>query len=193
MSTPAVQDYDVDPIWSSSRTARQIHDLGKVEKDIGRLLSLASSSLALLSLPQTDAPDAGLPQGDERSEQFVAEVGQYFETLDGIQTALRSSLAHIRSERIPPAVLTAPPTGFVPPPQGVGLPLPPAGHAPAAPSTNAGAGNDGDTKPKAKTRGLLEERVERDAWRGVLDALGRLRDARRAEVAAEAGGRTAED
>ncbi|KAH9955511.1 hypothetical protein BGW80DRAFT_1234911 [Lactifluus volemus] len=171
MSTPAVQDYDVDPIWSSSRTARQIHDLGKVEKDIGRLLSLASSSLALLSLPQTDAPDAGLPQGDERSEQFVAEVGQYFETLDGIQTALRSSLAHIRSERIPPAVLTAPPTGFVPPPQGVGLPLPPA----------------------AKTRGLLEERVERDAWRGVLDALGRLRDARRAEVAAEAGGRTAED
>jgi hypothetical protein len=25
-------DYDADPIWSSSRTARQIHDLGRVEK-----------------------------------------------------------------------------------------------------------------------------------------------------------------
>lgn len=36
---------------------------------------------------------------------------------------------------------------------------------------------------KEQTRGLLEERVERDAWRGVLDALTRLRDARRAEAA----------
>jgi hypothetical protein len=94
-------DYDADPIWSSSRTARQIHDLGRVEKvsslalaplqlhnharhtqDIGHLLSLASTSLALLSLPQTDAPDENLPDGDERSEQFVAKVGEYFETLD---------------------------------------------------------------------------------------------------------------
>ena len=39
---------------------------------------------------------------------------------------------------------------------------------------------------KEQTRGLLEERVERDAWGGVLDALTRLRDARRAE-AAESG------
>ena len=91
-------DYDADPIWSSSRTARQIHDLGRVEKvgslalaslqphnnaqDIGHLLSLASTSLALLSLPQTDAPDENLPEGDDRSEQFVAKVGEYFETLD---------------------------------------------------------------------------------------------------------------
>ena len=51
-------------------------------QDIGHLLSLASTSLALLSLPQTDAPDEGLPEGDERSEQFVAKVGEYFETLD---------------------------------------------------------------------------------------------------------------
>jgi hypothetical protein len=118
----------------------------------------------------------------------------------GIQTALRSSLAHIRSERIPPTVLTAPSTGFVPPPQGVGLPFPPTAPTPVAPSdpststgSGSGSGNDGDKKPKAKTRGLLEERVERDAWRGVLDALGRLRDARRAEVAAEAEGRRVED
>ena len=38
------------------------------QQDIGHLLSLASTSLALLALPQTDAPDAGLPEGDERSE-----------------------------------------------------------------------------------------------------------------------------
>ncbi|KAI0270419.1 hypothetical protein BC834DRAFT_861335 [Gloeopeniophorella convolvens] len=163
---PAV-DYDADPIWFSSRTARQIHDLGRVEKDIGHLLSLASSALALLALPQADAPGAGLPPGDERSEQFVAEAGAYFETLDGIQMALRSSLAHIRAARIAPAALTAPPAGFVPPRQGVGLP--------ASPGESAEKGSG------EKARGLLEERVERDAWRGVFDALARLQDARRAE------------
>ena len=90
--------------------------------------------------------------------------------------ALRSSLAHIRAARISPAVLTAPPAGFVPPPQGVGLPDPPAPGGLQL-SSDAGAG------VKEQTRGLLEERVERDAWRGVLDALTRLRDARRAEAA----------
>ncbi|KAF8270965.1 hypothetical protein EI94DRAFT_1698461 [Lactarius quietus] len=133
--------------------------------DIGRLLSLASSSLALLALPQTNAPDAGLPRGDERSEQFVAEVSKYFETLDSIQVALRSSLAYIRAARISPAVLTAPPAGFVPPPQGVGLPAPPA---PGGQMLLSDAGGGGGVKEQ--TRGLLEERVERDAWRGVLDA-----------------------
>ncbi|KAF8487528.1 hypothetical protein DFH94DRAFT_707025 [Russula ochroleuca] len=178
----ALPDYDADPIWSSSRTASQIHDLGRVEKDIGHLLSLASTSLALLSLPQTDAPDEGLPEGDERSEQFVAKVGEYFETLDGIQTSLRASLAHIRAARISPAVLTAPPAGFVPPPQGVGLPFP---HPPGPADRSAGGGGSegSHAQAKEKTRGLLEERVERDAWRGALDALTRLMEARRAAEA----------
>jgi len=228
-------DYDADPIWSSSRTARQIHDLGRVEKvgslalaplkshnnaphpqDIGHLLSLASTSLALLSLPQTDAPDENLPEGDERSEQFVAKVGEYFETLDvrllafpslstslhlhntpptsltkstilqGIQMALRSSLAHIRAARISPAVLTAPPAGFVPPPQGVGLPfpLPPGVSDRGSSGTGVEASH---SQAKEKTRGLLEEHVERDAWRGALDALTRLMDARRAAGAEREG------
>lgn len=29
-----------------------------------------------------DGPDDDLPQGGERSEQFVVEVGEYFERLD---------------------------------------------------------------------------------------------------------------
>jgi hypothetical protein len=89
--------------------------------------------------------------------------------------ALRSSLAHIHAARISPAVLTAPPAGFVPPPQGVGLPAPPAPGGQQLSDPGGGM--------KEQTRGLLEERVERDAWRGVLDALTRLRDARRAEAA----------
>lgn len=92
---------DIDPIWMSGRTARQIYALGEVEKvlypafrkisplpttpilqDISKLLSLAASSIALLTLPQTDEPGDGLPQGGERSEQFVLEVSEYFERLD---------------------------------------------------------------------------------------------------------------
>lgn len=99
--------------------------------------------------------------------------------------ALRSSLAHIRAARISPAVLTAPPAGFVPPPQGVGLPAPPApGGLQVSSDTGSGV--------KEQTRGLLEERVERDAWHGVLDALTRLRDARRAEVVERAAAVTSE-
>lgn len=91
---------EIDPIWTTSRTARQIYALGEVEKvrsspstigsaeifspckDISRLLSLAASSISLLTLPQTDGPDDNLPQGEERSEQFVLEVSEYFERLD---------------------------------------------------------------------------------------------------------------
>lgn len=92
---------DIDPIWTTSRTARQIFALGQVEKvasrvwnllffflkkassqDITRLLSLAASSTSLLTLPQTDDPDEKLPQGDERSEQFVLEANEYFVRLD---------------------------------------------------------------------------------------------------------------
>jgi hypothetical protein len=100
--------------------------------------------------------------------------------------ALRSSLAHIRAARISPAVLTAPPAGFVPPPQGVGLPFPlPPPPGASDRSGSSGSGAEGShSQAKEKTRGLLEERVERDAWRGALDALTRLMDARRA---AEAG------
>ena len=54
----------------------------RIEQDISRLLSLAASSISLLTLPQTDGPEDGLPQGGERSEQFVLEVSEYFECLD---------------------------------------------------------------------------------------------------------------
>lgn len=153
---PPIQENDpseIDPIWTSSRTARQIYALGEVEKDITRLLSLAASSVSLLTLPQTDHPEDTLPQGEERSEQFVLEVSEYFERLDSIQVAIRSSLAHIRQSRIAPSAITAPPLGFVPPSLGVGLP-----------------------RAAGTSRGLQEERVDRDAWVGILDALTRLKE-----------------
>ncbi|KIL01029.1 hypothetical protein PAXRUDRAFT_128520 [Paxillus rubicundulus Ve08.2h10] len=149
---------EIDPIWTSSRTARQIYALGEVERDITRLLSLAASSVSLLTLPQTDGPDDNLPQGEERSEQFVLEVSEYFERLDSIQVAIRSSLAHIRQSRIAPSTINAPPHGFVPPSLGVNIPT--------------DGGGTGEVY-----LGLQEERVGRDAWVGILDALTRLKAA----------------
>ncbi|CAL1694222.1 unnamed protein product [Somion occarium] len=154
---------EIDPIWMSSRTARQIYALGEVEKDIGRLLSLAASSISLLTLPQTDEPEDGLPQGGERSEQFVLEASEFFERLDSIHIAIRSSLAHIRQSRIAPSAINAPPPNFIPPPLGVGLPSNPSGP------TEKG------------NRGLQEDRIERDAWKGILNALTRLKDAKERE------------
>ena len=151
------------------------------------MLSLAASSIALLTLPQTDGPEDGLPQGGERSEKFVLEVRQYFKRLDvrlhescgfvdvsdasqEIHLAMRSSLAHIRHSRIAPSAINAPPPGFVPPSLGVGLP----------------SSTTGPEKAEDKGgRGLQEERVERDAWLGILEALTRLKEEK--EQAASSG------
>lgn len=110
----------------------------------------------------------------------MLEVSEYFERLDvhmlfnftskamsnpsylqSIQETIRSSLAHIRHSRIAPSTINAPPPGFIPPSLGVGLP-----------STD---------EPFKKNRGLQEERIERDAWKGILDALTRLKAAQEQE------------
>ncbi|KAG7099808.1 hypothetical protein E1B28_001619 [Marasmius oreades] len=166
--------HEIDPIWTTSRTARQIHSLGEVEKqDISRLLSLAASSISLLTLPQTDGPNDNLPQGEERSEQFVLEVSEYFERLDSIQLAMRSSLAHIRHSRIAPSAINAPPPGFLPPSLGVQLP--------SEEATEDALHNN---------RGLQEGRAERDAWKGILDALTRMKEAMDNETQAQEEGST---
>ncbi|KZT27593.1 hypothetical protein NEOLEDRAFT_1130598 [Neolentinus lepideus HHB14362 ss-1] len=161
-TSQATPETQIDPIWVSSRTARQIYALGEVEKDISRLLSLAGSSIQLLTLPQTDKPEDHMPQGDERSEQFVMEVSEYFERLDSVHIAMRSSLAHIRQARFAHSTINAPESHLVPTPLGVGL-----------------RGQEGDP---AAARGFQEERVERDAWKGVLDALTRIKHARDEEA-----------
>ncbi|OCH90061.1 hypothetical protein OBBRIDRAFT_731540 [Obba rivulosa] len=155
---------DIDPIWTSSRTARQIYALGEVEKDISRLLSLAATSMSLLTLPQTDEPDDDLPEGGERSEQFVEKANEYFQTLDDIHIAIRSSLAHIRQSRIAPSAINAPPPGVVPPSLGVGIPT-----------------ADGD--PATGGRGLQEARIELQSWRDILTSLEQLKAAREREKA----------
>ncbi|KAF9270795.1 hypothetical protein L218DRAFT_915200 [Marasmius fiardii PR-910] len=159
---------DIDPIWTTSRTARQIYSLGEVEKDISRLLSLAASSISLLTLPQTDGPNDNLPQGEERSEQFVLEVSEYFERLDSIQLAIRSSLAHIRHSRIAPSAINAPPPGFLPPSLGVQLPT-----------------EESNEDAMHNNRGLQEGRAERDAWKGILSALARMKEAFDTEAQAQ--------
>ena len=195
-----------DVIWNSSRTAQQIHDLGRVENvpthpvhlrsftsnASSRTLAASSPSLAPLSLSSpsprptrqmpvsrraTSAASNSLPRSANTLRlstcvpppPFSFLLTQQIGTLQIIQMALRSSLAHIRAARISP-----PPAGFVPPPQGIGLPTPPAPGGQLLSSDAGGGGGGGGVKEQ--TRGLLKERVERDAWGGVLDALTRLRE-----------------
>lgn len=80
--------------------------------------------------------------------------------------SIRSSLAHVRHSRIAPSAIDAPPPGSVPPSLGVGPPS----------SKEEGERGMG-------SRGLQEERVERDAWAGILDALTRLKAAKEREEA----------
>lgn len=89
-----------------------------------------------------------------------------YASYQNIQFAIRSSLAHIRQSRIPPTSIDAPSQGFRPRAPGVGLP-PLNRQDPLA--------------EQPKIRGLQEERTERDAWQGILDALTRMRDFRAQE------------
>lgn len=86
--------------WLSARSSRSVshHILYAMHtlilnliltQDISKLLSLASSAISLLALPQTDPPESALPQGEERSEQFVLEANEYFERLDVRPSFLR--------------------------------------------------------------------------------------------------------
>ena len=107
---------------------------------------------------------------------------------------MRSSLAHIRQSRIAPSAINAPPNNFVPHPTGVGTPAAAASN----PNPNAsgsgirgGGGGPRATKADDSTRkgkgkgaaaateatphgGLQEERINRDAWKGIVQALEML-------------------
>ena len=83
--------------------------------------------------------------------------------------ALRSSLAHIRHSRIAPSAINAPPPGFVPPSLGVGLP------------------SEGSSQTNC---GLQEERVDRDAWKGILAALTRIKELQDKDSSSAGQGRT---
>lgn len=87
---------------------------------------------------------------------------------------MRSTLAHIRQSRIAPSAINAPPPNFIPQPAGVGTP------SVAAEPTSTDSASTNGISPAAK-RGLQEERVSRDAWRSILDALTRLKEARERE------------
>lgn len=76
--------------------------------------------------------------------------------LQSIQSALRSSLAHIRHSRIAPSAINAPTGAFLPPALGVVLP----------------SEAEGNTR---KYNGFQEARIERDTWKGILGALTRLK------------------
>ncbi|KAG8721172.1 hypothetical protein FRC08_015285 [Ceratobasidium sp. 394] len=145
-------------IWSSSSSAKQIHALGEVEKDIARLLHIAATSLSLLTVPQADPPDntngEQLPDGEERAEMFVQEATKYYETLNAIQKGLRKAIVNLREARISSASIA---------PSNVQATL-------LAPGVNTESipGDDGTHYA------LQESLVEREAWLALAQTLESL-------------------
>ena len=87
---------------------------------------------------------------------------------------MRWVLAQIAKARIAPSAIEAPPPSFIPQPMGVGTP--------PTISRNSKNGTKSASQTETESRedesfklGLQEERINRDAWRGILDALQRLK------------------
>ncbi|PVG00546.1 hypothetical protein CPB86DRAFT_701073 [Serendipita vermifera] len=117
--------------------------------------------MSLLALPQTDSPDKPLPVGPPRSQAFATNAEQYFQTLDAIQVGIRTSIARVRSARIPPGALRAPDARMVTPRAlGTGIP-----------STNSSSGESKETQRAGSGIGFQERKVEADAWAGLALAL----------------------
>ncbi|QRV88103.1 hypothetical protein RhiJN_16121 [Ceratobasidium sp. AG-Ba] len=144
-------------IWSSSSSAKQIHALGEVEKDIARLLHTAATALSLLTVPQADPPDTPseerLPDGEERAEMFVQEATKYYETLNSVQKGLRKAIANLREARISSASIA-----------------PSAQTALLAPGVNT----EGIQGEDGSHYALQESLVERDAWLALAQTLESL-------------------
>lgn len=147
-----------DTIWESAESAKQIQRLGQVEQDIVKLMELASESMSLLALPQTDTSEETASMPKNRSAAFATNAEEYFRTLNSIQTGIRTSIAKIRAARIPPAALRAPEPSRGPSRMALGTGMP-SGDLPDNP---AGSYNDA---------GFQEKKVEAEAWAGVATAL----------------------
>ena len=113
---------------------------------------------------------------------------------------MRSTIAHIRQSRIAPSAITAPAPNFIPQPTGVGTPALDGTKIDASTNNNNAEANAGASekvngsttasREDSAKRGLQEERVHRDASRGILDALTRLKEARERERIADTSAAT---
>ena len=97
---------------------------------------------------------------------------------------MRSALAQIRQSRVAPSAINAPSAGFVPRSSGVGTPSLSDG-IPGTADSSIGTSNATSNSRQQSKWGLQEERISRDAWKGMLDALTRLRAIRERSDQAE--------
>ncbi|KAG8814664.1 hypothetical protein FRB91_006988 [Serendipita sp. 411] len=174
-----ISQEEVDGVWNSAESAKQIKKLCEVEQEIVRLMELASMSMSLLALPQTDSAEEAqaLPRGPSRSDAFATNAEAYFETLNTIQLGIRTSIARVRAARIAPNSLKAP-EGRISAPRALGTTMPaptgssrPDGGGGGSSLKGSGSGfvdgrNDGHFQP-----GFQERKMEAEAWNGVAEAL----------------------
>lgn len=89
---------------------------------------------------------------------------------------MRWVLAQIIKARIAPSAINAPPSTFIPQPMGVGIPTSLSNSNESEDKSNSQK-ETGEKGSENTILGLQAERINRDAWRGVLDALQRLKHA----------------
>ena len=102
---------------------------------------------------------------------------------------MRSALAQIRQSRVAPSAINAPTAGFVPRSSGVGTPAQSINNnisSTAVSDATPGTSSSNSSPAQQQNKwGLQEERINRDAWKGMLDALSRLRAIRERNRQAE--------
>ncbi|KAG8812452.1 hypothetical protein FRC17_002029 [Serendipita sp. 399] len=169
-----ISQEESDGVWNTAESAKQIQKLCQVEQDIVRLMELASTSMSLLALPQTDSAEEAqeLPRGPSRSDAFATNAEAYFETLNTIQMGIRTSIARVRAGRIAPNSLKAP-EGRISAPRALGTTMPaPTGAKPGGKGSSVGIGLDGRNGGGAHFQpGFQERKIEAEAWNGVAEAL----------------------
>ncbi|KAF8312224.1 hypothetical protein DL93DRAFT_2082335 [Clavulina sp. PMI_390] len=167
-----------DSVWSSS-SARQIRALGNVEKEVAELLQQAARMLERQRIPALGEHSL---TSEEWNDMIVKEATAYFDKLDSIQGKLRRVLLDMRTRRMTPASLNLAATTLgsaTLPASTPKQPTPPSSFlgevsGPAPPR----GGDDLDNM------NFQEARLERDAWRGISDALEKLSNLRKAHAEA---------
>ncbi|GAA6019235.1 hypothetical protein JCM10207_005047 [Rhodosporidiobolus poonsookiae] len=190
---------DQEP-WQQTRAGKRIGELKEVEENIAALLHFAGCTLASLhpdplssftsrELATDDDNAAGQAaqkqgEGEDKLADFSKYAEGYFATLNDVQLALRTSIRHLRVNRVSPAPLLDPSFASLAtagPGAGVGVGGVALGDLlaplPAKKAEWDGKGEriaakeeqeKGEKRPKVSVAAL---ELERDAWREVARSL----------------------
>ncbi|MBW0522726.1 hypothetical protein O181_062441 [Austropuccinia psidii MF-1] len=163
-------DSENSPASSSNRSDQRIKELGMVEEQLAKLLSLAGLTLQHLTPPDDE-------QHSSTTDGFSNVVAEYFETLNQIQLGLRTSMSHLRAARISTRILFEPVHTTIPNcPVGLGNL-----STIASPVNTEGSAGQPSGSHARTSLSLASLVAERDAWKDLVDSLEQIKSTRGAK------------